>query len=137
MGFGRMAVELGVDARRQAVANHQQRRVAERQAVALQLPQRIFQVFAGRLVFPREGAAPENIGVTSAPANHAVFFFKQIAVFAAGLGHTKQFAQIQKVTLRTLLFIELKGRAAGTPFLDEGLWRHFFVLVTMQGVVEC
>ena len=37
--FGRVAGELGVNANRQAVAHHQNRRVAQRQAVAEQLPE--------------------------------------------------------------------------------------------------
>ena len=56
-GFGWVAGELCVDANRQAVTHHQQRRVAERQAVAEQLLEGGIQVFAGGLVLPRKSAA--------------------------------------------------------------------------------
>ena len=70
MGFARVAGELGVDANGQAVADHQNRRIAQRQAVAEQLLERGIQVFAGRLVFPGEAPAPEHIGVAPRFAQH-------------------------------------------------------------------
>jgi hypothetical protein len=124
VGFGRVAGELGVDADRQAVADDQDGQVARRQAVTEQLLERGVKVFAGCLVFPGKGAAPEHVGVAGAPAEHKVFFFKQIARFAAGLGHVQQLAQVQEMALRALLFIEAMRRAAGTPFLNEFLGRH-------------
>ena len=102
----------------------------------MQLTQRGDQVLARRLVLSRKGATLEDIGVTDAPADHAVFLLEQIAVFTAWLGRAEQLAQIKKVTLRALLFIEMKGWAAGAPFLFELLGGYFFVLVAVQGVVE-
>ena len=124
MGFGRVAGELGVDANRQAVADDQNWRVAQGQAVAEQLLERSVQVFAGGFVFPGKRTAPEHVGVAGAPANDGVFFFKPVAVFAAGLGHAKQFAKVNEMTLRALLFVQAVSRAAGAPFFDESLWGH-------------
>ena len=56
--------------------------------------------------FPSKCAAPEDVGITGASAKNKVFFFKQVARFAAGLGHVKQLAQVQKMALRALLFVE-------------------------------
>ena len=124
VGFGRVAGELGVDADRQAVADDQDGQVARRQAVTEQLLERGVKVFAGCLVFSSKGAAPEHVGVAGAPAKHKVFFFKQIARFAAGLGHVQQFAQVQEMALRALLFVQAMRRAAGTPFLNKVMGRH-------------
>ena len=101
--FGRVAVEQGADAGRQAVSHPRNRRVAERLAVLLQVPQRGNQVFAERHVLLRKHAASEDIGVPGAPAAYTFFIFKQIPVFAAGLWHTQQLARI-KMALRALLF---------------------------------
>jgi hypothetical protein len=46
----------------------------------------------------------------------------------AKLGSTEQLAQIEKMALRALLFIEVKSRAAGAPFLFELLGGHGLVL---------
>ena len=119
-----MAVELGVNANRHAVAHHQNRRVAERQAAGEQLLERGVEVFVGRLVFPGEGAGSEHVGIAGAATDDAVFFFKKVAGLTARLGHAQQFAQVKKVALRALLFVEVKGRAAGAPFLDEELGSH-------------
>ncbi len=40
------------------------------------------------------------------------------------------------MALRALLFVEVKGRAAGAPFLLELLGGHVVVLLAVQGVVE-
>ena len=44
--------------------------------------------------------------------------------FAAGPEHGQQFAQVQKVALRALLFVETERGAARAPFLDEGFGGH-------------
>ena len=116
--------ELGVDADRQAVADDQNRRVAQGEAVAEQLLERGVEVLARRLVFPGESAAPEHVGITRAPADDAILFLEQIARFAAGLGHGQQLAQVEEMALRALLFVQAASRAAGTPFLNKVLGRH-------------
>ena len=123
-GFGRMAGKLRVDADGEAVANHQNRRVAQRQAVAEQLLEGGVEAFAGRLVFPGKGAGLEHVGITGAPANDAAFFLEQVTGFAAGLGHAQQLAQVKKMALRALLFVQAERRAARAPFLDEVLGGH-------------
>jgi hypothetical protein len=40
------------------------------------------------------------------------------------LSLSEQLAQIEEMALRTLLFVEVKGRAAGAPFLNEVLGCH-------------
>ena len=122
--FGGVAVELGINARRQAVAHHQNGRVVQRQAVVLQLPQGVDQVFARGFVLPGKGAAFEHISVTRAAANHRTFFLKPIPRLSTGFGHIQQLAQIQKMALCALLFIELTGWTAGAPFGDDRLRGH-------------
>ena len=94
-----------MNAQREAVTHHQNRRVAQGQAVGQQLLEGGVEVFTGRLVLPGERAALEHIGITGAPANDGAFFFKQIAVFNAGFGHAEQVTQVNEVALRALLFV--------------------------------
>ena len=122
--LGRVAVELGVDADDEAVAHHQQRRVGQRQAVLLQLAQRGVEVLAGGLVLPREVVAVEHVGITTRLAQLQRAALEQVVVGAAGLGHIEQFAQVEKVALRALLFVEPMGRAARAPLGDEFSGRH-------------
>ena len=123
-----VAGELGVDANREPVRHHQNGRVGERQAVGEQLLERGVEVFARSLVLPRKHATHENVGITRLAADDGTLFFKPVALGTAGLGHTKQFAQVQKVALRALLFIECVGRAGHAtgraPFGDEVLRGH-------------
>ncbi|MES2362307.1 MAG: hypothetical protein V4646_10950 [Pseudomonadota bacterium] len=91
------------------------------------MPERGIGFFAWRLVLPGKGATPKDIGITGAAADDGIFFFKQIAVFTAGLGNAEQLAQIKKVALRALLLVKKKGQPAGAPFGDEGLGRHVFL----------
>lgn len=100
-----VAVELGVDADDEAVAHHQQRRVAEGQAVLLQLAQGGVEVFAGGLVLPREAVAPVHVGVAARLAQQQGVLLEHV-VFAghgaghgAGLGHAEQAAQVDEVRL--------------------------------------
>ena len=62
-------------------------------------------------------------GIVIAAAYDGIFF-QTGTVFASGLGHGQQFAEVEKVALRALLFVEVKGRAAWAPFGDEGLGGH-------------
>ena len=127
VGLRRVAVELGVDADGEAVAHHQQRRVGQRQAVLLQLAQGGVEVLAGGLVLPREVVAVEHVGITTRLAQLQRAALEQIFIGqarAAGLGHIEQFAQVEKVALRALLFVERISRTARAPFGDEFSGRH-------------
>ena len=116
-----VAVELGVDAQGEAVAHHQQRRVGQRQAVLLQLAQRGVEVFAGGFVFPGEVVAVEDVGVAARLAQHQRLALEQVFVahVVARPGHAQQLAQVEKVALRALLFVELRGAAARAPLGNE------------------
>ena len=128
VGFAGVAGELGVHPDGEAVRHHQNGRVGQREAVGQQLLQRRIEVFAGGLVFPGKAAAQHHIGIACFAADDLAFFFKPVALGAAGLGHAQQFAQVKEVALRTLLFVQGKGRAGHTvgcaPFGDEILWGH-------------
>ena len=86
------------------------------------------EVLARCLVLPGEGAAHEHIGVPGSPADDRVLLFEQVTFSAAGLGDPLQLAQIQKMALRALLFIDVVGRPGVAAWLalfgDEGLRRH-------------
>jgi len=130
--FSRVAGELGLHAKLQSVAHHQNRRVAEGAAVIEQLLERAVEVFAGGFVFPGKSAAPENVGIATRLAQHQGLLFKNIAVFTARPGHAQHVAQVNKVALRALLLVEVKRRAAWAPFGDEVLWGH----VDARGFLE-
>ena len=122
--FGRMAVELGVDADDQPVAHHQQRRVVERQAVTQQLFERLVQVAAGGLVFPGKVVAHKHVRITTRGTQDQGVLLKEVVAAAAGCGHAEQLAQVDKVRLRTLALVQGIGRSTRSPFGDEFLWRH-------------
>ncbi|UCU98136.1 hypothetical protein KI609_16620 [Acidovorax radicis] len=123
-----VAGELGVDANGETVRHHQNRRVGQGQAVGEQLLERGVEVFARRLVLPRKHAAHEDVGIARLAADDGALFFKPVALGAARLGHAEQFAQVQKVALRALLFVEGVGGAGHAtgraPFGDEILGGH-------------
>ena len=85
------------------------------QAVSEELLERGVQIAAGGFVLPRKRTALENISLASTAADDGAFFFKQIAVRAARLGHAEQITQVNKVALRALLFVEVIRRVDGTP----------------------
>ena len=122
--LGRVAVELGVDANGETVTHHQQRWVGERQAVGEQLLQGGVQVLAGRLVFPGEVVAHEDVGITPGLAQYQRVLLKNVVACAARRGHAQQLAQVHEVRLRALAFIELKRRATRAPLGDEILRGH-------------
>jgi hypothetical protein len=128
VGFAGVASELGMHPDGEPVRHHQYGRVGQREAVGQQLLQRRIEVFAGGLVFPGKAAAQHHIGIAGFAADDFAFFFKQIAFVRAGLGHAQQLAQVQKVALRALFFVQGKGGAGHTvgcaPFGDEILWGH-------------
>jgi hypothetical protein len=97
--------------------------LAQRQAVGEQLLERGVEVFARGLVLPRKHATHEDVGIARLAADDVAFFFKPVVLGTAGLGHTQQFAQVQKVALRALLFVQCvgwAGHATGrAPFGDE------------------
>ncbi|MBS0291314.1 MAG: hypothetical protein JSS01_02170 [Proteobacteria bacterium] len=129
VGFARVAVELGVDADLEAVAHHQKRRIAQRQAVLLQLAQGGVEVLAGGLVLPGEVVAQKHVGKAARLAQDERLALEHVFagdLGAAGLGHFEQFAQVQEVALRALLFVQVRAGAAGAPFGDEcGGGDHF------------
>ena len=118
-----MAIELRMDANREAVTRHQQRRIAQGQAVGQQLLEGRVQILARCVVLPRKVIALGHIGIPACLAQHQGVLLKNVFAFAtccaAWRGHTQQRAQIHEVRLRALAFVEVKRRAAGAPFGDE------------------
>ena len=94
-----------MNAQRESVTRHHQRRVAQRPAVGEELLERDVEVFTRGFVLPGKHTALKDIRIASAAADDGTFFFKQIAVFTARLGHAEQVAQVNKVALRSLLFV--------------------------------
>ena len=119
VGFARVAVELGVDADDEAVAHDQQRRVAQRQAVLLQLAQRGVQVLAGSLVFPGEAVAVKHIGVAAGFTQHQGVLLEQVIARTARRGHAQQRAQVHEIGLRARALAQGGGRAARAPLGNE------------------
>ena len=119
-----MAVELGVDAGGEAVTHHQQRRVGQGQAVGEQLLEGGVQVAARGFVLPGKVVAVEHIGIAARLAQHQGVLLKNVVTHTAGQGDFEQLAQVDKVRLGTLTFIQVGGGAAGAPFFDEFLGGH-------------
>jgi hypothetical protein len=101
--FVGVAGEGGVDLDPLAVADHQQRRVVEFQAVVGELLQRGAQVAPGPLVLPAEMAALPDVGpaaVAFRAAGLAGTALETIIVGIARLVHAEQFAQVVEMPLR-------------------------------------
>ena len=56
------------------------------------MPQGGVQVAARRLVLPGKHATHEDIGIARLAADQVAFFFKTVALDAAGLGYAEQIA---------------------------------------------
>jgi hypothetical protein len=107
--FVGVAGEGGVDLDPLAVADHQQRRVVEFQAVVGELLQRGAQVAPGPLVLPAEMAALPDVGpaaVAFRAAGLAGAALETVVVGIARLVHAEQFAQIVEMPLRPGAFGE-------------------------------
>jgi hypothetical protein len=111
-----------------AVADHQQRRVFQRQRIAHQLLQRCAQALAGGLVLPREvpahphvGKAVGALGGTAGLGNPAL---EAVGVGVGRLGHAQHAAQVDEVGLRPGTFVQRMRGASHGPFADEGLRGH-------------
>ncbi len=124
MNFAGVAVELGVDAGGESVAHQQQRRVGPAQAVGEQLLEGGVQVAAGGLVLPGKVVALEHVGITTGLAQHQGVLLKNVVTHTAGQGDFEQLAQVDKVRLGTLAFVQVGGGAAGAPFFYEFLGGH-------------
>ena len=136
--------------RLEPVTHHQNGRVAQGAAVVQQLLERRVEVFAWGFVLSRKSSAFEDVGIAAHLAQDPCLkglLFKQITVLATRLGHAQQIAQVNKVALRALFFVQVKRRTAGPPFGDEVLWGHGVLiairlpfgyrLVAVEGVVKC
>ena len=139
MGLARVAGELRMDAQGQPVRHHEDGRVGQCQAVGEQLLERSVQIFARGLVLPREYAAHEYVAIPGAPTDDVALFLKTVVLGAAGLGYTQKLAQIQKIALGTLLFIESVRRSGhairSAPFGDEFLRGHGLRLISGQSEI--
>ena len=127
-------VRVHLDA--QAITDHQQWRVFQRQRVHHQLLQRAFQALARGLVFPGEAAFQPDVGKAVgalSPGNGGAAGLGDAALEAVGpgvgrFGHTGHAAEVDEVGLRAGAFIQRVGRTARAPLADEVLCLHEGVL---------
>ena len=122
MALAGRAGEVGVNLDAQAVADHQQRRVFQRQRVHHQLAQRAFQALARGFVLPRKVALEPDVGkAIGAPAATGL---RQAALEAVALGvarffHAKNAAQVDEVSLRAGTLVQARRRPARAPLGNE------------------
>ena len=123
--FRRVAVELGVYAQDEAVARHQQGRVAERQAVGEQLLEGAAQIAAGGFVFPRKVGAVKHVGIATGLAQHQGVLLKEVVAVTARKatrqGHAQQLAQVDEMGLRALRSFRSLAGPPG-PHLAMNCW---------------
>ena len=103
MLLARHAGEMGVHLDALAVADHQQRRVLQRQRVHHQLLQRAFEAAARRLVFPGEVALQPHVGkavgAAAGAAGLAEATLEAVGLRVAWFGHAKHAAQVDEMRL--------------------------------------
>jgi hypothetical protein len=125
MGGADEAGPVGVDADMVHVRHDQQRRIAQRPLVLLQLREGGGQILALALVFPSEAVFTPDVGPALAPGGFGRALFEgeefTLGVFGDRVLKAQQRAEVVEMGLGGRAFLQF-DRA---PFTDKFLWRHF------------